>query len=255
MSTLLAPAPVPHQTAAEPVATAEPVSPDQAAPAELPGSRPRRRPIRLRPAVRSARSPRTVTHARPAERPAVEPPLEAPPLLTLAPRGAGADEADPGVETGTRGGSDGQDTKGGRPAHSNPDRDEFWDAPPLRSLTGPAVDPARVCASILQVGGEAMRGLRPLVQLSRWVDDQIFTELAAFAPTHGARTSVRQRLEPDATATVLARARLRRIHVTRLSLHVAECTALVEMEGRVRAVAVRLEERRTSWRATTLAVV
>ena len=129
------------------------------------------------------------------------------------------------------------------------------DVTPLRSLTGPATDPGRVCASILQIAGEAMRGLRPLVQLARWIDDDIFRELAAFAPSHGSRTSVRQRLDPGSAATVLARGQLRKVRVARITPHVAECTVLTEIEGRVRAVVVRLEERGTTWRATALAAV
>lgn len=135
-------------------------------------------------------------------------------------------------------------------------RDVFdEDVTPLRSLTGPAADPARVCMSILQVAAEAMRGLRPLVQLARWVDEAIFSELASFAPSHGSRSSVRQRLAPASTAAVLARARFRKVRVARISPHVAECTVLVEVDDRVRAVVVRLEERRTAWRATALETV
>ena len=142
------------------------------------------------------------------------------------------------------------------PAPKPRPRDPFdEDATPLRSLTGPAVDPGRVCMSILQVAAEAMRGLRPLVQLARWVDDGIFNDFAAFAPPHGSRTSVRQRLAPGSAATVLARGRFRRVRVVRISPHVAECTVLVDVGDRVRAVVVRLEERGPSWRATELAAV
>lgn len=126
------------------------------------------------------------------------------------------------------------------------------DVTPLRSLETPTADPGRVCASILQVAGEAMRGIRPLSQLARWVDGDIFDELAGYAPTHGARTSVRQRLEPGAVAAVLARGRLWKVRVARISAHVAECTVLARTPERVRAVVVRLEARGTSWRATAL---
>jgi len=139
-----------------------------------------------------------------------------------------------------------------RPESRSEDDERWPDVTPLRSLTGPTADPARVCASIVQVCAEAMRGLRPLVQLTRWVDEAIFTELAAFAPTHGSRSSVQQRLEPDSTASVLARARLRKVRVTRTSPQIADATVLVELDGRVRAVVVRLEARRGSWRATEL---
>jgi len=189
-----------------------------------------RRPLRVRPVHAAARPLRSVTHPRPEDRPPVDPPLPRLRLLSLPPR-----------ETAPEGSREPQ-----------VEHDDLWDTAPLRSLTGPSTDPGRVCASILQVGGEAMRGLRPLAQLARWVDEAIFTELAEFAPQHGARTSVRQRLAPDATAAVLARARVLRIHASRISLHVTECTALVRDEGRVRAVVVRLEERGTSWRATAL---
>lgn len=213
MSTMLATAPAPS-----PVTSAAPVRERK------------RRPLRVRPVKGAARPLRSMTHPRPEDLPPVDPPLPHLRLISLTPRDAAPEEV---REVEVDGG-------------------ELWDTTPLRSLTGPATDPGRVCASILQVGGEAMRGLRPLVQLTRWVDEAIFTELAEYAPQHGARTSVRQRLAPDSTASVLARARVLRIHASRVSLHVTECTALVRDQGRVRAVVVRLEERGTSWRATAL---
>jgi len=132
---------------------------------------------------------------------------------------------------------------------------DVGEATPLRSLTGPAADPGRVCVSILQVATEVMRGLRPLVQLTRWVDREIFAELAEHAPRHGARSSTRQRIDTGSVASVLARGRLRKVRVSRVSPHVAECTVLVDLGDRVRAVVVRLEEHRASWRATTVDVV
>ena len=141
------------------------------------------------------------------------------------------------------------------PVQESRPRDPFEDVTPLRSLTGPEADPGRVCMSILQVTAEAMRGRRPHAQLARWVDGQIFNELGEFAPAHGSRTSLRQRLAPDSVATVLARGRFRKVRVVRISPHVAECTVLVDVGDRVRAVVVRLEEHKTTWRATALAAV
>lgn len=160
------------------------------------------------------------------------PTLAPPPLRSARP----APEADPAAS----------------PAGFHPvDRDVI----PLRSLEGPSADPGRVCASILQVAAEAMRGIRPLVQLARWVDAEIFDELAEYAPSHGARTTVRQRLEPGAVASVLASGRLWKVRVARICPHVAECTVLTKTPERVRAVVVRLEEHRSSWRATALAAL
>src|SRR5690606_13015997 len=108
-----------------------------------------RRPIRLRP----VRGLRTVTHERAASE-ATE--LDAARLLALVPPAPTAPD---------------------RPESRSNDDERWPDVTPLRSLTGPTADPARVCASIVQVCAEAMRGLRPLVQLTRWVDEAIFTEL------------------------------------------------------------------------------
>lgn len=193
---------------------------------------PRHRRLRLRP----VRGLRTVTHLRPRERPPqelpVSPPLPSVRLVELAPRTSA-----PAV-------------RGGRA------KEQEIEAPPLathlRSLEVPKASPGQVCASILQVAGEAMRGVRPLVQLSRWVDEQVFSELARFAPRHGSRTSTAQRVEPEATASLLARAKVQRLKVARISPTVAECTALVLVDERVRAVVVRLEVHRDRWRATTL---
>lgn len=181
------------------------------------------RPLRLRPAHRPARALRAVTH----EARTVDPPLPQLRLISLEPI---ATEEAP---------SEAVDQLPSEAAH-------------LRTLEGPSASPGRVCASILQVAGEAMRGLRPLAQLTRWVDAEIFAELARFAPTHGERTSVPQRLDPDATAAVLARAQVRRIRVSRIAPGIAECTALVEVGSRVRAVVMRLEGRGQTWRATAL---
>jgi len=137
-----------------------------------------------------------------------------------------------------------------RPVEREPDA--FLGTSHLRHLEGPRAEPARVCASILQVAAEGLRGLRPLSQLARWVSPEIFAELADFAPRHGERVSLRTRLEPDATASVLARCRVARVRAVRLDARTAECTALVRTAERTRAVVVRLESHRDSWRATEL---
>src|SRR5690554_3055165 len=96
--------------------------------------RARRRPVSLRPVPATG-------GAVPAAAP-----LTGPPVLTVPPGPA-------------------------EPVQEPRPRDPFTeDVTPLRSLTGPAADPGRVCMSILQVTAEAMRGLRPLAQLARWVD-------------------------------------------------------------------------------------
>ncbi|MDQ2624590.1 MAG: Rv3235 family protein [Actinomycetota bacterium] len=192
-----------------------------------------------------------MTHTRREDLVPVDPPLPRVRLIALETREADA----PG--TGTSGSVErGADASGADASRADTSGVAVGrDCEHLRTLEAPATDPGRVCVSILQVAGEAMRGLRPLVQLSRWVGADIFAELAEYAPAHGARTSVRQRLCPEATATVLARARVLRVRVARISPHVAECTVLIQLGERVRAVVVRLEARGSTWRATTLCTV
>lgn len=105
-------------------------------------------------------------------------------------------------------------------------------------------EPTSVCCSIVLVALEVLTGARSLSQLARWVTPELYEQLAA-------RAAVTERsLAPRPTQ----RPEVRRARVCRLGQRVAEASIVVQDGPRVRAVAVRLEERRGAWRAVALEI-
>lgn len=101
-------------------------------------------------------------------------------------------------------------------------------------------DPTPVCCALALAATEAMRGTRSVAQLARWVSPQVFEQLAA-------RAALTVRVLGRAEAT--GRPEVLRVRVCRLGEHVAEAAVVVDDGTRVRAVALRLEMWRGSWRA------
>jgi len=102
-------------------------------------------------------------------------------------------------------------------------------------------DPTALACSITQAVVEALRGVRPLAQLSRWLAPEIHAALAR-------RCAVTLASGPGPTRP----ARVRRARVHRVDDDAAEATVVVEDLGRVRAAALRLEHVRGAWRVTAL---
>jgi hypothetical protein len=127
---------------------------------------------------------------------------------------------------------------GSRPARPLP-------ADPSDTAERALPDPTPLCCAMVQAAVEALRGARPLAQLTRWVATDVYDQLAVRA---------------ELTQRVLGRAAsahpttIRRIRLFRLGASVAEATVVVDDGPRVRAVAVRLEGRRGQWRATALEI-
>lgn len=111
---------------------------------------------------------------------------------------------------------------------------------PGRSSGRPA-DPTALACSIAQAVVEALRGVRPLAQLTRWLAPEVHTAVAT-------RCSVTLASGPGSRRP----ARVRRARVHRVDDHAAEATVVVEDLDRVRAVALRLEHIRGAWRVTAL---
>lgn len=96
------------------------------------------------------------------------------------------------------------------------------------------VDPAPLCGAVVLAAIEALSCVRPLAQLARWVTPEVYEALA--------------RAVGPAPAATRRRAVVRRVLVCPVG------TVVVHDGTRVRAAAVRVEERRGSWRATVLQI-
>ncbi|WP_443727029.1 Rv3235 family protein [Sanguibacter sp. A247] len=111
---------------------------------------------------------------------------------------------------------------------------------PGRSAGRPS-DPTALACSIAQAVVEALRGVRPLAQLTRWLAPEVHSAVAT-------RCSVTLASGPGSTRP----ARVRRARVHRVDDHAAEATVVIEDLDRVRAAALRLEHIRGAWRVTAL---
>ena len=109
----------------------------------------------------------------------------------------------------------------------------------------PTGDPTSVCCSLVLAAVESLAGIRAVAQLARWVTPEVYEALSTRAALTvrvlGARVASR-------------RPEVRRVRVCRIGEHVAEASVVIDDGRRVRAVAVRLESWRGSWRAVALEI-
>lgn len=106
----------------------------------------------------------------------------------------------------------------------------------------PTTDPRRFAHGVGIACVEAALGRRPAAQLARWV-----------AP--GVLDSLQRRADLVRRTSVLTHARrptARRVRVCTVDPHAAEACLVVDDGLRVRAVALRIEAHRGTWRVTTL---
>ncbi len=127
------------------------------------------------------------------------------------------------------------------PAHA-PTR--YADIIPLRRPDAAAQpsDPAALCCAIVQAAVEALRGVRPVAQLARWLAPDVFEPFVRRCEL----TLANDRLRSTRPA------RIRRARVTRVHERAVEATVVVTDVDRVRAAALRLEHRRGAWRVVAL---
>ncbi|WP_083266634.1 Rv3235 family protein [Arthrobacter sp. U41] len=132
----------------------------------------------------------------------------------------------------------------GRPAGSP--------APPAQ-LLGLADEERQICAisrSTVQAAIEVLAGTRPAQQLARRLDERCLCALQ-----HRAALTRRVPCGASPTAGRLHRnASVRSVRACRVSADVYEASAVVVEELRVRAVALRLERSRLTWRVTVLEI-
>jgi Family of unknown function (DUF6459) len=97
----------------------------------------------------------------------------------------------------------------------------------------------------VQAALEVSNGRRPVSQLVRWTTDEVFALLCR-------RAALAQRIErPGGVAPVTV---VRSLRVCRPADGVAEASAVVVDRGRVRAVALRLEDLAGRWRVCALEI-
>jgi hypothetical protein len=108
----------------------------------------------------------------------------------------------------------------------------------------PAADPEAWVSRFLQAVVEVVANERPLTQLARWTDKQVFAEIAERRQRVAAhRPSLRSRSR-QVVATV---------HISMPDQGVAEVAARVTTGTRSRAVAARLDFQRGRWLCTAIA--
>ncbi|WP_309134081.1 Rv3235 family protein [Cellulomonas sp.] len=108
----------------------------------------------------------------------------------------------------------------------------------------PAVDAARFAHGVGLACVEVVLGRRPAGQLARWLTPGVLLAVQERATlTRGA-----------ARPTPARRPQVRRVRVCTIDDRTAEACLVVDDGARVRAVALRLEAHRGTWRATTLEI-
>ncbi|RHA39382.1 energy transducer TonB [Cellulomonas rhizosphaerae] len=109
----------------------------------------------------------------------------------------------------------------------------------------PAADPAHVARAIAHAVVEVLLGRRPVTQLARWMTPGVYETL------QGRAALTARVLGPRAAGRGAA---VRRVRVCAVEPHVCEAGVVVDDGVRVRAVALRLETHRGTWRTTSLEV-
>jgi Family of unknown function (DUF6459) len=107
--------------------------------------------------------------------------------------------------------------------------------------------PAGVWArQFVQAALEVIAGRRPASQLVRWTTEEVYATLSR-------RAALAQRFERSATCAQSAV--VRSVHVCQPADGVIEASAVVVDRGRIRAVALRLDELAGRWRVSVLEMV
>ncbi|ROS78511.1 Rv3235 family protein [Cellulomonas sp. PhB143] len=109
----------------------------------------------------------------------------------------------------------------------------------------PLTDPTATCCAVARTALEVLRGERPVAQLARWLAPDVHEALARRARLLLAAAV------PSAAHDPIT---VRRARTVRLGPSSAEASVALECGGRVRAVAVRVEDHRGSWRVTALEI-
>lgn len=107
-------------------------------------------------------------------------------------------------------------------------------------------DPTAACTALVQAVIEVLGGIRPVAQLTRWLASDVHAAISR-------RAALAARMRRTSTPTV-RQAVVRGVRICEPADGVVEASAVVLDQGRVRAVALRLEGMDRRWRVTALEV-
>lgn len=107
-------------------------------------------------------------------------------------------------------------------------------------------EPVGACTALVQAVIEVLGGIRPAAQLTRWLTADVHTAISR-------RAALAARMRRTSSPTV-RQAVVRGVRVCEPADGVVEGSAVVLDQGRVRAVALRLEGMDGRWRVTALEV-
>jgi hypothetical protein len=120
------------------------------------------------------------------------------------------------------------------------------EASPPELRTGALPDPRPWAARLVQAVTEVLAGDRPLTQLLRWVDGDVYSDIQR-------RVTVHARRRPPKLGNG-QRASVRSVHAAQPTTDVSELCVIVQRGARAAAVAVRLESREDRWLCTALEI-
>ncbi|MDQ0755742.1 Rv3235 family protein [Arthrobacter sp. B3I4] len=134
--------------------------------------------------------------------------------------------------------------------HSTPATSAPCADPPVLRLVDQEKEVCAICRSTVQAAIEVLAGTRPAQQLARRLDERCLAALQ-----HRAALTRRVASGSSPTAGRLHRNPcVRSVRACRVADDVYEASAVVSDELRVRAVALRLERCRMTWRVTVLEI-
>ena len=122
--------------------------------------------------------------------------------------------------------------------------------PPVLHLVDQEREVCAICRSTVQAAIEVLAGTRPAQQLARRLDERCLAALQH-------RAALTRRVASGASPTAGRLHRnpcVRSVRACRVTDDVYEASAVVSDELRVRAVALRLERCRLTWRVTVLEI-
>lgn len=117
---------------------------------------------------------------------------------------------------------------------------------PAERRPGTLPDPKPWAARLVQAVTEVLAGDRPLSQLLRWVDADVYSDIQR-------RVTVHARRQPPKLGAG-QRAAVRSVHAAQPRADVSEICVILQRGARAAAVAVRLEGRGDRWLCTALEI-
>ena len=120
------------------------------------------------------------------------------------------------------------------------------DKSPTALVTTGLPDPKPWAARLVQAVTEVLAGDRPLTQLLRWVDADVYNDIER-------RVTVHARRQPPKLSNG-QRASVRSVHVAQPATDVSEISVILQRGARCAAVAVRLENKQDRWLCTALEI-